>query len=569
MRATLRGVLPLALIALLAAGCATVPESSDVVVVRSVPAAQPAAAPGPAPGTSPFRLVRDFIEATGSPENGHAAARAFLTREAARNWNDGQGLTVIEDSPDTVTAPGEPGDARSVIVRATAVGTLAPDGSFVADAGQLTRKLDLVRENGEWRITDPRPGVLVESSAFQRNYRQVRIYFADPGRGTLVPDVRWVAAEPAETLARRVLDLLLAGPSERLRDAVASGLPSGARLRSNNLLDSQGRTVIDIAGLGGLTDADRRLVAAQLVATMDGLVRSPMRLLADGQPLVAGAPLWRPADIVAYTSSGPSADVPGRVVYGGRLRALDGRPVSGPAGSGELEVITAAQSSPDAERLAVVVAGPAGRPQLRIGRTGEQLREVPLNAASMTRPTWRPSGDEVWTVIDGRTVVGVALSESGEPTTYQVDAAALTELGPITELRLSRDGIRVAAVVGGRLVVATVVSAPDEMSLRHPRVLRAANLPPLASVDWSRSDLLTVVSSENIPQVFEVSVDGAVYRSLPSTNLTAPLTSVVAASGRAVMVADANGLWAYSESQEVWEPVLGGIGPGAVPIYPG
>lgn len=568
MTVLLRGALPLVLVALLAAGCATVPESSDVVVVPR-PAAQPVVAPGPAPGISPFRLVRDFIEATGNPEDGHAAARAFLTREAARNWNDGQGLTVIEDSPDTVTAPGEPGDARSVIVRATSVGRLLPDGSFVADAHQLTRKLDLVRENGEWRITDPRPGVLVESSAFQNNYRQVSIYFADPGRGTLVPDVRWVAADPAETLARRVLDLLLAGPSERLRDAVTSGLPRGARLRSTMLVDSQGRTVIDIAGLGGLTDADRRLVAAQLVSTLDGLVRSPMRLLADGQPLVAGAPLWRSADIAAYTSTGLSPGVPGRVVYGGRLRDLDGEPLSGPAGSGELEVITAARSSPDGKRLAAVVAGPAGRPQLRVGSTGEELREVALNAASMTRPTWRPSGDEVWTVIDGETVVGVALSETGEPTTYQIDAAALTELGSITELRLSRDGIRVAAVVGGRLVVATVVSTPNEVSLRHPRVLRAENLPPLASVDWARADLLTVVSSENIPQVFEVSVDGAVYRSLPSTNLTAPLTSVVAASDRPVMVADANGLWAYSESQEVWEPVLGGIGPGAVPIYPG
>lgn len=573
---SLRGALLLILAMLLAAGCAGVPESTDVEVVRTVPAAQPPAVAVPSPGTSPFRLVRDFIEATGNPANGHAAARVFLTERAARDWNDAQGLTVIEDSPDTplsgpgVTGPGEPGDVRDVVVRAATVGSVNRDGSFVADAGQLTRQLDLVRENAEWRITDPRPGVLVERSAFDRNYRKVRIFFADRGRDTLVPDLRWLAARPDATLAGRVLDLLLDGPSETLRDALVSGLPPDARLRSNVLVDSQGRTVIDLAGLGGLSEADRRLVAAQLVSTLDGLVRSPLRLLADGQPLVAGKPEWRTMDIAPYTSAtGPSPDVPGKVVYDGRLRDLDGEPVEGSAGSGELRLRSAAQSSPDGEQLAAVVEGPAGRPQLRVGRTGHSMSEVPLNAAFMTRPTWRPSGNEVWTAIDGRTVAGVALSESGQATTYQVDAAELAELGPITDLRLSRDGMRVAAVVDGRLVVATVVSRDGVVSLRQPRELGEGNLPRSASVDWARADLLMVASSESSPQVSEVSVDGAEYSSLSSTNLTAPLTSVAAAPGRETVVADANGLWAYSESEEVWEPLLGGIGPDAAPIYPG
>ncbi|MQA14076.1 MAG: hypothetical protein GEV09_07850 [Pseudonocardiaceae bacterium] len=571
MRFAARRAVPAVLAVLLAGGCATVPESSDVVVVRSVPAAQSPVAPGPSPGASPFQLVRDFIEATGNPEKGHAAARAFLTRQAAAEWDDSQGLTVIEDSPDTlVTGPGEPTGTRSVVVRATTIGTVGPEGSFVPNAGQVTRRLDLVRENGEWRITDPPPGVLVESSAFQQNYRQFRVFYVDPERGTLVPDVRWVAAQPEQALPGRVLDLLLGGPSERLAGAVVSVLPEGARLRSTVLVDSQGRTVIDLAGVGELSEADRRLAAAQLVATLDGLVPPPLRLLADGQPLVPGKPDWRTADIAQATSGAdPGPDVPGLVVHGGRLRNLDGAPVDGPAGSGRLRVLSAALSSPGGERLATVVGGPDRRPQLRVGRTGGVMTTVALNARSMTRPTWRPSGTEVWTVLDGSTVTGVALSESGEPTTYRVDARELAELGPITDLRLSRDGIKVAAVVGGRVLVATVVVTPEGVSLRHPRVLRETSLPPAVGVDWARADLLEVASSEPTPQVSEVSVDGAVYRSLSSTNLTAPLTAIVAAPGREAVVSDANGLWAYSESQEVWEPLLGGIGPGAVPVYPG
>lgn len=559
----------LAVLAVLVSGCATVPASSDVRVLRSVPAGPQVPPPtGPIPGASPFRLVRDFIEATGDPTNGHAAARAFLTREAAAGWDDNASLTVIEDSPDTpLSGPAPQPGSSSVVVRATRIGTLAADGSFTPDAGQLTLPLNLVRQDGEWRITDPPSGVLVESIAFQHNYRPVRVSFLDPVRGNLVPDMRWVPPYPEETLAGRVLDLLLAGPSQVLADSVTSALPPGTRPRSNVLTNSEGRTVIDLAGLGGLGAAERRLVAVQLVSTLDKLVPPPLRLLADGVPLVASKPEWRPGDITSFTSAaGPRPDVPGQVVYGGRLRGLDGVPVPGAAGSGELAVRSAARSSPEGEQLAVVVAGP----QLLVGSSGQNLSEVALDAASMTRPTWRPSGTEVWTVINGSTVAGVALAEGGgAPSTYQVDAAELAELGPITDLRLSRDGVRVAAVVGGMVAVATVVTGPGETAIRHPQLLRRHALPTAVSVDWGRGNTLWVASLDPGPQVSELSVDGMIYRPASTTNLTAPLSGIVAAPGREVVVSDANGLWAYSASEEVWEPLLGAIGPGAVPLYPG
>lgn len=553
------------------AGCATVPDSSDLQVVHSFPVGpQVLPSPGPARGVDPFRLVREFIEATGSPANGHAAARAFLTREAAATWNDAAALTVIEDAPGATPEATDGDGLRRVRVSGPRLGRLEPDDSFTPLSGRFSIQFTVVKELGEWRIIDPPPGVLVESSNFQRNYRQARVSFVDPSRGTLVPDLRWVPAHPAATLAGRILDLLLGGPSEALNGAVVSALPEGVRTRSNVLVSSDGRTVIDLAGLGGLAEPERRLIAAQLVNTLDGLVPAPLRLLADGQPLVAGQSEWSAADITSYTSaSGPRPDVPGKVVIDGRLRGLDGVPVPGSVGNGMLTVRSAAQSSPGGEFLAAVVTGPDGRPQLRVGRAGRNLTPVPMDATSMTRPTWRPSGTEVWTVINGSTVAGVALSDTGPSAPYQVNTSELAELGPITDLRVSRDGVRAAAVVGGRLVVAAIVTEPGEVSLRHPRILRDGDLPPTASVDWARPELLVVASGGPVPKVSSVSVDGLTRREVPSTNLTGPLTGIVAAPGREVVVADATGLWAYSDTQEVWEPLLGGVGPGAVPLYPG
>jgi hypothetical protein len=553
------------------AGCAAVPESSDLEVVRSMPVGSGSAAPvGPQRGVDPFRLVREFIEATGNPANGHAAARAFLSRTAATNWDDRAGLTVIEDAPGAAPQADPNGGVRRIRVGGSRLGVLTADGSFMPSAGAFSIPLDVVTEHGEWRITNPPPGVLVEASAVQRNYRQVRVSFVDPNRGTMVPDLRWVPAQPAATLPGRVLDLLLAGPSERLAGAVRTAIPGGTRLRSNVLVSRSGRTVINLSGVDALTDQQRRLVAAQIVSSLDGLVPAPMRLLADGEPLVPAQAEWRSADIAAYAApTGPRPDVPGQVVIGGRLRRLDGTPAVGPAGAGQFSVLRAASSNPGGELLAAVVGGPDGRPQLRVGPSDGDLAAVPLDADTMSRPTWRPSGTEVWTVINGRTVMGVALSGAGPPLTYQVNATELTRLGTISELRSSRDGAQVAAVVGGRLVVAAVVTESGLVSLRHPQVLRDGSLPPIASVDWARPELLVVASAGPTPQVASVSVDGLTVRQLSATNLTGPLTEVVAAPGREVLVADATGLWAYSDTQEVWEPLLGGIGPGSAPLYPG
>lgn len=573
MRGLAATVALLAPLAVLAAGCAGVPERSDVHVVRSVPAgARPVPARVPQPGASPFRVVRGFIEAMGNPANGHAAARAFLTDTAARSWRDGRGLTVVADYPDVTPqpVPGAPPGTARVVIRADRIGTLARNGAFHPDAGQITVVLDLVERDGEWRIANPPPGVLVESSSLLGNYRPVNVSFLDPTRNMLVPDLRWIPESPDSMLPGRVLDVLLAGPSRRLADAVTSALPPTAHPRSTVLVGPDRQTAIDLAGVARLTVQQRRLAAAQLVSSLEALVPSPIRLLAHGDPLVAGKPEWRGSDITPYSPAvGPRPDTPGLVVYDGRLRTLDGSPVAGPAGSGRLRVRSAALSSPDGSHLAVIGADAGGDPRLLVGGTGQGLRAVALEASSMTRPTWRPSGTEVWTVLGGDTVAGVVLPEQGRPTTYQVDATALTKLGRISALRLSRDGVHVAAIVGDQLVVATVVQTPSEVRIQHPRALRPAQLPPATSVNWAGLDHLVVASAGEPPRVTIVSVDGLSYQKLVNTNLTAPLSGVVAAPGREILVSDANGLWSYSESQQVWEPVLGGIGAGAVPVYPG
>jgi hypothetical protein len=151
-----------------------------------------------------------------------------------------------------------------------------------------------------------------------------------------------------------------------------------------------------------------------------------------------------------------------------------------------------------------------------------------------------------------------------------VNADELTSWGPITDLRLSRDGMRVAAVVGGGLYTAAVARGIDgEVAIRDVARLRPADLGVVVAADWSSADSIVAITAGTDPRVSEVSVDGLTVSSLPRSNLTPPLTAVAAAPSRPTLVADQGGVWSFGGGdQGAWRQVLGGV-VGAVPNYPG
>ncbi len=99
---TARALLVLLLVLAGLAGCASVPESSPVQVLRRVGDGDaPVLPPGPVDGSNALDLVRDFVYASGSSPDRHGAARRFLAPEAA-DWDDGTGVTVLDRQFDTV-----------------------------------------------------------------------------------------------------------------------------------------------------------------------------------------------------------------------------------------------------------------------------------------------------------------------------------------------------------------------------------------------------------------------------------------------------------------------------------
>jgi hypothetical protein len=532
--------------------------------------------PGPVAGSNPLDLVRDFVFASGSSTERHGAARRFLAAEA-EGWDDAAGLTVLDGQFDTVPAPGAASpssDTTTIRIRGTAIGRLTPSGSFEPGQTMFQQDVTVVRRDGQWRISDLPPGIVVPLSVFRDNYKPVRTWFVDPVRRLAVADMRHVPSVPSRAQAARVMELLLAGPSGALTGAAVSLLPPGAQLRANLTTSEDGALVVDLTRLGDLDEPSRMLLAAQVVLSLSEVNVGRVRLLADGEPLLPDRRDLTREDVAGLSAEiEPGADVPGLVVAGGRVRQLTGPepsvPLPGPLGNGAYDVESAA-STVDGRRIAAVYRAGGRRTLLVGGLPDGGVTPVPLTADDMTRPSWTPTGGEVWMVMDAAVVARVLVDDIAPPRTGRVNADELAALGPIQDLRLSRDGMRVVAVVGGGLYTGAVARTIDgEVAIRNVRRLRPDDLGAVVAADWRSTESIVAITRNPEMLVGQVTVDGLVVQQIVSNNLTAPLTAIAAAANRPLWVTDQTGVWSFGGGDQVaWRQVLGGA-PDAVPLYPG
>lgn len=573
----------LAMAVLVLAGCANIPEESTPHAVRdNQPLVTEAAERPPTPNLNAFDLVREFVKRSGNPE----AASMYLTEKAKADWPADSKPFVIHDTFSTVPLSNDDekesgedqGDVKSgrvvVLLRVTKLGRLGADNAFVPRIGPQEFKVAVVRENGQWRIDAPPDDVYVPYAYFKTSYRAVTVYYFDPDLRITVPDQRYVPAAPAAGLPDRVIKVLLSGPSDSLRRSVESPL-DGIGARTNVVPDADGTLVVDLNSLGDKSKEQREKIAAQIVLSLQTVTSSRLRIKGDNQDLIQGHGDWRLSDIKQYdAATKPGPDQQGLIASGGRLRDLrDGKPIPGPAGDGQYDVVSAAQSI-DGEQLAAVTRV-NGKLRLRVGRFGEQLQEVALDATAMSRPTWRvATGDqdasEVWTVEDGNVVRVV---RAGDETwrSVEVNASALNEnFGDITELRLSRDGTRAAIVTSqGLVVLAAVVRDKDSVSLSLPRTLSPTMIVNAVGVDWLNQHTLVVATGQSQMPVINVSLDGLTIDIYDPNNLQLPVRAVTAAPDRDVVVTDSAAVSVVSGLGQVWHRLQNGQGPNAIPFYPG
>jgi hypothetical protein len=144
--------------------------------------------------------------------------------------------------------------------------------------------------------------------------------------------------------------------------------------------------------------------------------------------------------------------------------------------------------------------------------------------------------------------------------------------GPISDLQVSPDGVRVALIVGGQVLFAVIVERDDgQVELAHPR-FAAYNIGNRAvALDWASPTTLVIARDVTETPVTQVPVSGLSAAGLVSGNL-APPVHAVAANLSSTYVGDSRGVLTLSTStstrDQTWVDVPAARGADMIPVLP-
>ena len=269
-----------ALAVLCLSACAGIPTSGPVTrvaadsgfgqsTVRYAPT-------GPAKGGSPQDIVRGYLDSMLAYPMTTGTASAFLTPEATKRWHPLAGVRVY--SAPQVAAPTASGPrgadeiqrrADQVAVRVSIVNEsqLDEQGRYTEKSGNGEITLRLTRVSGQWRITNPQNGLLVNRKFFTDYFRPFKVFMFDrPGR-RLVPVPVYLVV--GDQLATARMTSLARGPGPDPAGTMRTYVPPLTTLRPSVPLTDAGITDVEFnQEFSNFTKFAQDHLSAQIIWTL-------------------------------------------------------------------------------------------------------------------------------------------------------------------------------------------------------------------------------------------------------------------------------------------------------------
>jgi len=371
-------------------------------------------------------------------------------------------------------------------------------------------------------------------------------YF-DPTWNHLVPDVRWFPRRPA--MATTVVRALVTGePSEWLAPAVRPFSSDVGMVGDAVTVDeSQVASVPLTRAALSASPTDLARMRTQLEASLEGAGVARVRLLVDGVPLEAELlpvddPIVDPGVLVLDDETFGTATAGGEISPVGGLTAQIAK-IDDP--------IAAIDISADAQLAAV---------QLRDGRvyavSDGDTNEVD-GRPDLIAPSIDPFG-LLWSVPTARPSAVQVSSAEADPTAV---AGAWPQAASISQMRVSADGARVAAVVasGGerRLMVSAVVrdEAQRPTELGAPQTVAVLD-GPAQGLSWVGSDSIAVLSAVPDPTLTMHTVGGPSTAAVDAPDGAVAVSGAKTITGLRVLSSDKA---VYAQRGSFWQEAVTGV----------
>ena len=462
-----------ATLALLLTGCAQLPTE---ISVQSGPQLEVAGAQdfvyyspsGPVSGATPEEVVSGFLNAGTGPQNDYAIARQFLSSDFAPRWQPELRVLIRGNAPDL-----ESEDSERIAVRLFVTAEVNEYGEF-RDVENLEELLEfsLVRESGEWRISAAPNVTVVTQPVFDVIFQAYALYFLDPSLSQLIPDLRWFPTRASTPT--RLVNALLAGPSEWLAPGVKSAIPVETRLTVDAVRVVEGTALVDFdASLLGTSAGERSIVLEQLRATLTQLaaVQSVSILVSSNPQEIVPAALPKPNNSL---SAFLMTDAAAYRIVGSSIEALQGTATA--------IIRTSASQFAISSDLQILALG-SDRGIFRATLADTTSIELIDERSDLLPPQLEPDGS-IWALprnsaaelrIYGaqralRTITGpeeagdrlaAALSPDG---TRLAEIVVLDDRQQVTVSAVIRDSLGVARALGPRMVLPATVGQPSAIA---------------------------------------------------------------------------------------------------------
>jgi hypothetical protein len=458
---------------------------------------------------------------------------------AAEKWSPEAGVLIYRGSP---VAAGE-----QVTFDGTLLGALAGDRTYTARDEPFKWNFGLHKEeDGQWRIDNPPPGLMVEEFWFDSFYQPYDVYFIGNG-GSLVPDRIYLPAlsNPAN-VASALMKALLNGPSKGLRRAVSSAIPPNTDLSVDSVTITDEIAEVSLSdSVLALPDPKRSMLAAQIVYTLKQ-IGGVKRVLIKANQQPYRVPGSDPNTLAISVDAIPRDLDPIPFVASEQLYAVQDRVV---------QQVTTTSDSPTVSKL----PGPLGERDYAInalavsvtntdlaittnGRT--TLRRAPIALEGATQPSTLLRGKndllrpqftkygELWVIGRDGDRQRIWMFPADKKESFVIDSAVLDDPG-VKAFKVSPDGTRMA------LIRRNTETGDDELELAQ--IIRSDKI---AVTHWRTLD----TTQTNMPAIRRIQ-DVAW---LDATELLVLGASDAAATMLAPfrVVEDASGITAYGEPQD-------------------
>lgn len=526
--------------------CAGLPTSTDVERASDATTEgdlityQPAP---PAPGAEPEEVVAGFLDAMLAYPVSSGTASAYLSSDAAADWAAGDGVRIYRSPSIRV---GEVGETLALVdLELQESGRLDRNGHFIASDGPSSVALQLVRDAGEWRISNPPPGLAITRGYFETYYEARDVFLFDVEGDELVADP--VHLQAGDRLATSLTAALVAGSRPRVAGETRTYVPDASDWKPAVTV-AEGRATVEFdTSLTTLDLEVRRRLSAQVVRTLGQVPDvEVVRIVGSDGPLVAGGTADQPVTAWARFDPPPPTGRPGAVVddvvstlAGGVATPVEGLPDDVAATAILVATRPGAWAAVGVDGVVRVVDA-----------AGERVEQV-VDPVSLS---WDVDG-RLWLVDRPQGVLRVRLVSGSGVVAVPTDAT----LTGVTAFALDPGGTRYAVTRGaGDVLAGAVTGAGDRDTV--PRLSAPAQIAPdvanPAGVVWIGASRIAVVGDgETGRQVYRASIDGS-----PSDGSagTAPRLPNVAIASVAAGVGDDPDLYVTDDRSRLWYLPAGG-----------